>query len=142
MNAVEILRSKGLKKTAQRIMLINILESSTISLTESDIKSKMGDLYDRVTFYRTVQTLLDAEIIHRIVVDNIIVKYALNRTEHHAENHAHFFCQICHSVTCLEDAVAFQYNLPAGFEAQEYEVLIKGICNKCHAKEPNPIPSK
>jgi Fur family ferric uptake transcriptional regulator len=132
MNAVDILKEKGLKKTAQRIMLINLLQKTGISLTEGEIKSEMGDLYDRITFYRTVQTLLDANIIHRITVDNITVKYALTYPDHnHSENHIHFFCKQCHSVTCLENAVTPEYVIPKGFKSEECEVLIKGVCDKC-----------
>jgi len=131
MNAVELLKSKGLKKTAQRVLLINILQKRAIALTEDDIKAEMGELYDRVTFYRTVQTLLDAELIHRITVDNITVKYALNNSCSHSKNHVHFFCKQCHSVTCLHEVSSIKYNLPEGFKDEEYEILIKGICNNC-----------
>ena len=53
MSAIDILREKGLKKSAQRISIINILLDKQIPLTESDIKAEMGDMYDRITFYRT-----------------------------------------------------------------------------------------
>ncbi|MDR1154411.1 MAG: transcriptional repressor [Bacteroidales bacterium] len=137
MNVVDILKSKGLKKTAQRIMLIHLLQKTGVSLTESEIKSEMGDLYDRITFYRTVQTLLDARIIHRITVDNITVKYALNHSDHeHSENHVHFFCRQCHSVTCLADSAVREYRIPKGFQSEECEVLIKGLCGRCGKKQP------
>ncbi len=113
-------------------MLINILQKGDISLTESEIKLQMGDLYDRITFYRTVQTLLEAGIIHRITVDNITVKYAMNHLDdEHPDNHIHFFCHVCHSVTCLEDVSMPQYRIPKGYAAEECEVLIKGVCDKC-----------
>lgn len=133
MNAVELLKSKGLKKTAQRIMLINILQKASIALTESDIKAEMGDLYDRITFYRTVQILLDADIIHRITVDNTIIKYALNtlHTPKSEMDHAHFFCKKCHSVMCIGDIPLIKYRLPEGFTSDECEILIKGICANC-----------
>ncbi|GHU88913.1 hypothetical protein FACS1894155_04750 [Bacteroidia bacterium] len=136
MNAIDILKNRGLKKTAQRVMLINILQKKSISLTESEIKSEMGDLYDRITFYRTVQTLLDVHIIHRITVDNITVKYALNQLDHeHSGNHVHFFCKVCHSVTCLEETFIPENRISKGFVAEEYEVLIKGKCEKCSSHE-------
>lgn len=92
MNTTEVLKSKGLKKTAQRIMLINILQKKAIALTENDIKTEMGELYDRITFYRTIQTLIQAEIIHKITVDHI-TKYVLNdfQVSGEKQDHAHFF---------------------------------------------------
>mgnify|MGYP002230101877 CR=1 FL=1 len=41
MSAIDILREKGLKKSAQRISIINILLDKQIPLTESDIKAEM-----------------------------------------------------------------------------------------------------
>ena len=140
MNAIDLLKSKGLKKTAQRIMLINLLQKADVSLTEGEIKAEMGDLYDRVTFYRTVQTLLDTNIIHRITVDNITVKYAINHSDHnHSEDHIHFYCKQCHSVICLEDSDMPQFNLPEGYKAEESEVLIKGVCKKCERENAESI---
>ena len=131
MSAIDILRGKGLKKSAQRIAIISILLDKQIPLTESNIKEEMGDMYDRVTFYRTIQTLLENNIIHRITIDNVTVKYALNNSQNHS--HIHFYCKICHSVTCFEDIPLQEYHLPENFEQEECEVLIKGICNKCKA---------
>lgn len=133
MNAIELLKSKGLKKTAQRIMLINILQKAAIALTESDIKIEMGELYDRITFYRTIQTLLDVDIIHRIAVDNVIIKYALNApsSQYKEKEHAHFFCKSCHSVICVGDIPLIEYRLPEGFTSDECEILIKGVCANC-----------
>lgn len=138
MNAAELLKSKELKKTAQRILLINILKKKAVALTENDIKEGMGDLYDRITFYRTIQTLLDAEIIHRITINSKTIKYALNEESSHRENHSHFFCEKCHAVTCLEDTTKFDYQLPKGYTAHECEILIKGTCTRC-GKENRPL---
>lgn len=134
MNTTEVLKSKGLKKTAQRIMLINILQKKAIALTENDIKTEMGELYDRITFYRTIQTLIQAEIIHKITVDHI-TKYVLNdfQVSGEKQDHAHFFCKKCHSITCLNSVVQTRsgYDLPKGFSFDECEILFKGICPGC-----------
>ena len=141
MNAIELLKSKGLKKTAQRIMLINLLKSNKIALTEDDIKNEMGDLYDRITFYRTIQTLLDSDLIHSITINNKTVKYALNEESSHGSNHGHFFCKKCHQITCLGDLPIIDYSLPSGYKSDEYEVLIKGICCHCNILSKDYIAS-
>lgn len=129
MGIIDILKEKGLKKSAQRVAILSILQAKKMPLTENDIKTEMGDMYDRITFYRTVQTLLDADIIHRIIIDNVTVKYALNVAGGHS--HVHFFCKKCHNVTCLKNVDIQTYQLPPGFSQEECEVLIKGICDKC-----------
>lgn len=135
MDAVKLLKNKGLKKTTQRVTLINILEEEAFALSEDDIRQKMGDLYDRITFYRTVQTLLDAGIIHRITVDNKTVKYALNEVQTVDKDHVHFFCKSCQAITCLEDIPATSYKLPDGYRDEEYEIIIKGMCKKCSEEQ-------
>lgn len=132
MGTIDLLKSKGLKKTAQRILLINILQKKEVALTEEDIKVEMGDLYDRITFYRTIQTLLDVDIIHRITVDNKTIKYALNEGDSHGKDHIHFFCKTCHSVTCLEDIPITKFDLPEGYRDDECDILIKGKCKECN----------
>ena len=50
MNATDILKRKGLKKSAQRIRVINILKDKGMPMAEDEIKVAMGEIYDRVTF--------------------------------------------------------------------------------------------
>jgi Fur family ferric uptake transcriptional regulator len=136
MNALDLLKSKGLKKTAQRIMLINILQAKDISLSEDEIKTKMGMMYDRITFYRIVKKLIERDIIIRLTVDNTM-KYALtDRNESkNTQNPVHFFCKKCRSTFYLENRLIPNYLLPDGYVTHEYEMRIKGICNACSNSE-------
>lgn len=104
-------------------------------MSENEIKERMADLYDRITFYRNVQTLVSAGIIHKIVADNTTVRYALNCCEHghrHTSEHAHFFCETCHAVLCMDQIKIPDINLPAGYKFVDCDVIIKGICKKCN----------
>ena len=135
MNALEILATHQVKKTSPRIAIIQALQSSSKPISENEVKTYIGDFYDRITFYRNVQTLMEAGIIHRIIVDNTTIKYALNHCEqghHHQADHVHFQCGKCNSLVCLHDVKTSQYNLPEGYQAERCEVIIKGLCSKCH----------
>ncbi|MDR2621352.1 MAG: transcriptional repressor [Dysgonamonadaceae bacterium] len=133
MDALNLLKSKGLKKTAQRIMLINILQKNGISLSENEIRTGMGTMYDRITFYRTVQKLIEMEIISRIAVDNSSVRYALNNREEvkSAQSSVLFFCKKCNTSFNIKESPVPDFQLPDGYFPQECEVLIKGICPSC-----------
>jgi Fur family ferric uptake transcriptional regulator len=133
MDSLNLLKSKGLKKTAQRIMLINILQTKGISLSENEIKTSMGAMYDRITFYRTVQKLIETDIIHRIVVDNVTVRYALNDRDEleKSRNPVRFFCKKCNSTIYVENNPVPDFQLPDGYIVHGSEVLIKGICKAC-----------
>jgi Fur family ferric uptake transcriptional regulator len=102
-------------------------------------KNRMNDQYDRITFYRNVQALEEAGVIHRIVVDSHTVKYALNCcgneiSHQHIHKHVHFNCKSCGKTFCLENTDIQHYRLPAGFQTEECEVMIKGYCKFCSQK--------
>jgi Fur family ferric uptake transcriptional regulator len=130
----DILQQHEVKKTLSRIALIKALQTSNQPLSENEIRVRMLDQYDRITFYRNVQTLSESGILHRIVIDNTHVKYALNCCEkehHHAIDHVHFYCKECGKTICLDKVPVQQYSLPDGFKLEECDVVIKGFCKNC-----------
>lgn len=129
----DLLKNKGLKSTAQRCAVIDILDKQLMPMTENEIKDKMGDLYDRITFYRTIQTLIKAEIIHRVILDNTTIKYALNTES--KPSHVHFFCEKCHALSCMHQIPSHNYKLPEGYSQTHCEVIIKGVCDRCNKEE-------
>ena len=131
MNSIDILSFHNLKRTSCREGIIDIMIKEEIALSECEIKARLIGNYDRTTFYRSFKTLEDYNIIHKIVVDNQLVKYALVKTDKHKANHAHFFCNSCNSVKCLETVAVQQAVLPEGYFEQKAELIIKGICPAC-----------
>ncbi len=134
MNVIELLKSHQLKKTAPRVAILNVLNNSKIPQSESEIKQAIGDLYDRITFYRSMHSLIEVGMIHKIVIDNTLVKYALNNCtdEHvHEVDHVHFYCKTCSKVMCMEEVKIMLYVLPQGYSKNECDVVIKGCCGSC-----------
>jgi len=134
MDALEILQAHNVKKTSPRIAIIKAMQSSTIPLSENEVKASIGQLYDRITFYRNVQTLIEAGVIHKIVIDNTNVKYALNdctQGHNHGADHVHFHCNCCKNLVCMPDVKANNFNLPQGYETNQCDVVIKGVCCDC-----------
>lgn len=131
MKPIEILKSHNLKRTSCREGIINVVMSAGEALSENEIKDRLVGNYDRTTFYRSFKTLEECKIIHKIVVDNQLVKYALDSEITKATEHAHFYCNKCHTVLCLENMPIQKIQLPDGFSNQETEILIKGVCSNC-----------
>jgi Fur family ferric uptake transcriptional regulator len=134
MNVLELLKSHQLKKSAPRVAILNVLTNANAPQSEAEIKQAIGDLYDRITFYRSMHSLYESGLIHKIVIDNLQVKYALNdcsRGHSHEVNHVHFYCYKCCRVQCLEQIETGKYSLPDGYMKNECNVLIKGTCNVC-----------
>jgi Fur family ferric uptake transcriptional regulator len=127
MNAAELLSHHHLKKSSARISIIRALQELETPASEPEISNKMGIHYDRTTFYRSIQTMVEAGLIRKIVVDKLVVRYALRDKP----DHAHFYCDNCQQLTCLEDIHPGPYRQPAGFQTRESDVIIRGLCNSC-----------
>jgi Fur family ferric uptake transcriptional regulator len=131
MKATEVLYTRQLKRTSCREGIIEVIMAADRALSENEIRERLAGNYDRTTFYRSFKTLEEHKIIHKIVVDNQIVKYALDNSITHKHEHAHFYCNSCHTVQCLDNLPVQEVQLPVGFTMTEKEILIKGICAYC-----------
>ncbi|MBN2728718.1 MAG: transcriptional repressor [Bacteroidales bacterium] len=137
MKAIEILNIHNLKRTSCREGIIEVVITAKQALSENEIRERLAGNYDRTTFYRSFKTLEEHKIIHKIVVDNQLVKYALDNAVTHKNEHAHFYCNECNTVKCLENVPVQQYQLPDGYFDVETEVLIKGTCANCKNQASN-----
>lgn len=131
MKAVEVLNNRDLKRTSCREGIIEVIMSADQALSEEEIREQLSGNYDRTTFYRSFKTLEEHKIVHRIVIDHQIVKYALDNSITQKEEHAHFYCNSCQSVKCLETVPIQEVKLPDGYTHIETEILIKGECSTC-----------
>ncbi len=131
MKAIDILNSHSLKRTSCREGLIDVMMTANQPLSENEIKECLSGNYDRTTFYRSFKTLEEHNIIHKIVIDSQTVKYALDTSIIHKKGHAHFFCNKCHKVQCLDSVTLKNVELPEGYTKEETEIIIKGTCAAC-----------
>ncbi len=131
MKAIEVLYTRQLKRTSCREGIIEVMMAAEQALSENEIREQLSGNYDRTTFYRSFKTLEEHKIVHKIVIDNQIVKFALDNSITNKKEHAHFFCNDCHTVTCLDSVPVQDVQLPEGFTEAEKEILIKGTCPDC-----------
>lgn len=140
----KILREKDLKVTRQRLVVLEVLaENPEQHLTAEEI-------YDRVkvenpdiglaTVYRTIQLLLELELIDRINLDDGFVRYEIGdmeKSEHH--RHHHLICLRCGSVFAFQadmlETLETGVKEALGFQVTDHEVKLYGICKDCLEKE-------
>ncbi len=130
-----ILKSHKLKSTSAREEVLSLLLENDYALSHADLEREMD--CDRVTLYRTLKTFQEKGLIHKVLDDNGIAKYAPCTectSEHHTHEHVHFKCDNCGNTVCIEDVKIPTIKLPAGFIPQEQNLLITGICNICNKK--------
>ena len=103
MRAIDILHTKKLKRTSCREGIIELVMNANEALSENEIRESLVGNYDRTTFYRSFKTLEEHNVIHKIVIDNQLVKYALDNSLANKHEHAHFYCNECETVKCLDE---------------------------------------
>jgi len=133
-----IIRRKNLSITDSRKKILSLFLTHKDALTHADIEKKAGEKFDRVTVYRTLQTFVEKGIVHTIPTADNAILYALCKDcdeEHHHDDHVHFVCRNCNTTICLDDVVSPEINLPAGYIAEDVQVVLNGICKDCSARE-------
>ena len=128
----EILHQNNLMRTTCREEIIKAIIESPTPLSEEEIKTAVSGNFSRTTYYRTLKTLIAKEVIHKIVIDNTLIKYAITKKESLTKQQVHFFCLKCSRVYSVPE-VNWEYTgLPDYCKPEQAELLIKGYCTKCN----------
>lgn len=125
-----------MRRTPAREEILNLIESSNVALSHSEIEEQLNGVCNRVTIYRVLERLEEENLIHKFVnVDGNMNYAACNHsTDHHDDNHVHFSCIVCGEVTCLEHVVP-HFKLPSGYVRIDSNVTVSGVCPKCARKK-------
>jgi Fur family transcriptional regulator, ferric uptake regulator len=133
MEAWEVLRDKNIKRTSCREGILTAVMQSGQALSESEIKDKLEACYDRTTFYRSFKTLEDSGLLHKVVIDSSTIKYAFGSIGG-SLGHAHFYCQGCGIVSCIENLPLALPSSVAGLRVRSADYIIRGECRSCHTE--------
>lgn len=128
------LENKGVRPTAMRILIYKYLAEKEVAIALTDMENAFSKA-DRTTLYRTLKTFEEKRIVHQIDDGTNISKYALCEPgcncEMEQDLHLHFHCDSCDETVCLTEHKIPHINLPDGFVAENANLVIKGICDKC-----------
>lgn len=133
---VQLLEQKGIKPTANRILVYQTLACNNVPLSLSRIEDLMP-LMDKSSIFRTLSLFLQHDVVHSFEDGRGILNYELchlcGTCDHH-DNHIHFYCEMCKQSYCLSNSPIPDLKLPDGFTANNVSFVIKGICDKCQNK--------
>ena len=139
------LKEKGLKVTNQRLLVLQVLaENKDRHLTAEDIYELVKEDYPEIglaTIYRTVQLLLEMQLVDRINLDDGCVRYeigeALDGTGKH--HHHHLICKTCGKVLPFKDDLLDELERhieeETGFHVLDHELKFYGQCSECRKKQ-------
>ncbi|HRE75147.1 MAG TPA: transcriptional repressor [Flavobacteriales bacterium] len=133
--AADILIDKDLRKTPCRVFVLGeFIRKGNKGISETELENRSKGKFDRVTIYRTLKTFMDADILHKVIDDDNLVKYALCKEcedDHHSHEHVHFKCTSCNTTSCLDEISIVSVDLPKGYKKIEANYLIIGTCPEC-----------
>ena len=129
----DLLRSRALKATSTRLNLLVEMKEYESAMPYSAIQKKFKSI-DRVTLYRTLESLKEQGVIHKAFQENNEIYYAICGNNcgksHHHHDHFHFKCVKCESVTCEKPSRKVEISIP-GHEIHKVTIHIEGVCKLC-----------
>lgn len=142
----DLLREKGLKVTEQRLAVLTVLSQRTDShLTAEEIYDLVRVSSPKIglaTVYRTIQVLLELNIIDRIYLDDGCVRYELGHVYESVDSHHHhhLICTRCGRVMSFQGDLLEEFEQKmeeqTGFQIHDHDVKLYGYCADC-LKEGN-----
>jgi Fur family ferric uptake transcriptional regulator len=131
--AAAMLNHKGLRKTEPRLLILSVLLGASEPLSQEQIAHEIrGHGVNKTTIYRTLSSLVEANVVHEAIVRDRIQYY---ETASHCKSHAchpHFVCRQCQKTICLTQVHIPSVALPEGFVRQRQQIRIEGLCSVCN----------
>ena len=132
----ELLKSKNIKSTAMRILVLQFFLSLDRAVSLHDLEEKFH-FSERTTLYRTLKTFANKGLVHQINDGTSSTKYALCddscSSHNHTDVHPHFYCEACKSTTCLSSIAIPEIELYGKFNIHRTEFILKGVCDVCNS---------
>lgn len=134
--ARERIREAGLRATASRIAVLELLMVREQPMSHGEVAEALGEVaWDRTTLYRNLVDLAEAGILHRTELGDRLWRFALVDADHHhhgdEDHHPHFLCTECGAVACLPDVALPSSGMPLAVQNGEVEIQIRGRCDQC-----------
>lgn len=158
----EVLRSAGMRITGTRLALLRVMGQSRAPASAQQIFDDLcatrksgatkgtGGRPDRVTVYRTLNSLVEVGLAHKVDPGDRVYRFSLTdharcEGEKHVHEHPHFVCDSCGVVECLENERVVIKSAAKGHEThpshttrptskrqvKQDGVVLHGTCGPC-----------
>ncbi|MGW9686743.1 Fur family transcriptional regulator [Flagellimonas sp. 2504JD1-5] len=132
-----VLKNRGIRPTAMRMLVLRFLANSKTAKTLNAIENSF-DMADRTTVYRTIKLFEKKGVVHQIDNGTGVANYALCEENCNCvpgkDLHLHFHCTKCGETLCLTNHKIPTINLPNGYMPENMNLLVKGRCPSCFHK--------
>ena len=131
----ERLATSGFRFTPQRQHVYDVLMEKRDHPTVEEVfiraKQTMPDI-SMATVYNCLDALVQCGLIRHVNLDRAATRFCPNMKEH-----CHFYCDECGGIFDVDFANQNHFdglNVPAGFQAAQFDVSIRGLCADCATK--------
>lgn len=131
--ARRMLKTANLYCTRCRVSILKVLIEAAKPLSQDQIARLSGkDHSDKVTIYRTLESLLQVGILHRVFVDKRAQHFELAHNCTERQCHPHFTCTSCGDTHCLTEVLLPMAKSPhRGYVIHRQQVSLEGLCPIC-----------
>lgn len=135
----DLLKSKGLKLTTQRKVILEVFENQPNEhFTAEEIYELVRVRCPEIglaTVYRTIQLFSELRLIDKLNLDDGFVRYEIGKNDMEGHHHHHIICLKCGKVDMFEDDLLDNLENriyeQMGFQVTDHEVKLYGYCNDC-----------
>lgn len=131
--AREMLKAASLYCTQGRVAILKVLMKAGKPLSQDQIARRSGDgHFDKVTIYRTLESLLGVGLVHKAFMDKRAWHFELAHNCTESQCHPHFTCTSCGDTHCLTGISLPMAKSPhRGFVIHRQQVRLEGLCPAC-----------
>ena len=137
------LRQRGLRVTGPRLAILAMLEEVGGHRSADELVlalRRAGYHHARTTVYNALDDLARAKLVRAAPVDAGALRYESNGEDHH-----HFVCRNCgmiRNVAVAEDLSSRPLPALNGAQADELDVVYRGLCGHCAAQAAEPASGR
>ncbi|MEW8973070.1 MAG: transcriptional repressor [Tissierellaceae bacterium] len=129
------LKSKNIRLSHQRLKVLEYLVNNrchpTVDQIYTDLHKEIPTL-SKTTVYNTLNTLIDADLVKLITIDENETRYDIDTT-----THGHFKCESCGAIYDFEINInSMESEDLSYFKINDKNIYFNGICPRC-IKEGN-----
>ncbi len=132
-NSTELLKSKGLKVTPQRLAIFNVLYNTTCHPSAETIYNSLQETHPTMslaTVYKTLDCFKKNNLVRELNVGEDSFRYDIT-----VDSHPHLICVECHEVSDMESKVLQnireQISEETNFKLITEQLYFYGICPDC-----------
>ncbi len=131
----EAIRSKSVRVTKHRLLIMTALSHERLPISIRDLTKKVRSCNES-TLYRSLESLVDAQLVRRVHLDGAAARYELSIDRPH---HHHIQCVRCGLIQDVDICVrskeeAVLRSTPAFASVVDHSLEFFGICKPCASR--------